>query len=75
MWQVQIFGIDNNNYNYFQEEIICKLNVGNACHHAVQNLLSSLQLSKSVKIKSYQLFYVGMKTNLICKRKAHIEGV
>jgi hypothetical protein len=37
-----------------QEEIRSRLNSGNACYHAVQNLLSSLLLSINVKIKIYK---------------------
>jgi hypothetical protein len=31
-----------------------RLNLGNACYHAVQHLLSSCLLSKSIKIKIYK---------------------
>jgi hypothetical protein len=37
-----------------QEEIKRRLNSGNACHHSVQNLLSSYLLSKNIKIKIYK---------------------
>jgi hypothetical protein len=37
--------------NSIQEEIKSILNLGNACYHSVQNLLSSRLLSKNVKIK------------------------
>jgi hypothetical protein len=37
--------------NLIQEEIKRRLNTGNACYHSVHNLLSSLLLSKTVKIK------------------------
>jgi hypothetical protein len=37
--------------NCIQEEIWSRLNSGNACYHAVQNLLSSHLLSRNVKIK------------------------
>jgi hypothetical protein len=40
--------------NCIHEEISCRLNSGNACYHAVQNLLSSCLLSISVKIKIYK---------------------
>jgi hypothetical protein len=32
-----------------------RLNLGNACYHAVQNLLSSRLLSRNVKIKTYKI--------------------
>jgi hypothetical protein len=34
--------------------VFCDLNSGNACFHAVQNLLSSRLLSRNVKIKIYK---------------------
>jgi hypothetical protein len=37
--------------NCIHEEIRSRLNSGNACYHAVQNLLSSCLLSRNVKIK------------------------
>jgi len=37
--------------NSIQEEIKSRLKSGNACHHSVQNLLSSSLLSKNLKIK------------------------
>jgi len=40
--------------NYIQEEIKSRLKLGNACYHAVQNLLSSRLLSKNLKIKIYR---------------------
>jgi hypothetical protein len=40
-------------HNCIHEEIRSRLNSGNACYHAVQNLLSSRLLSRYVKIKIY----------------------
>jgi len=40
--------------NYVQKEIKSRLKSGNACHHSVQNLLSSILLSKNLKIKIYR---------------------
>jgi hypothetical protein len=40
--------------NCIHEEIKSRLNSGNACYHAVQNLLSSRLLSRNVKIKIYK---------------------
>jgi hypothetical protein len=40
--------------NCIHEEIRNRLNSGNACYHAVQNLLSSCLLSRYVKIKIYK---------------------
>jgi len=39
------------NQNSIQEEIKNRLKSGNACHHSVQNLLSSSLLSKNLRIK------------------------
>jgi hypothetical protein len=40
--------------NCIHEEIRSRLNLGNACYHAVKNLLSSHLLSRNVKIKIYK---------------------
>jgi hypothetical protein len=40
--------------NCIQEEMKSRLNLGNACYHSVQNLLSSRILSKNVWIKIYR---------------------
>jgi hypothetical protein len=40
--------------NCIHEEIRSRLNLGNACYHTVQNLLSSHLLSRNVKIKIYK---------------------
>jgi hypothetical protein len=37
------------NQNSIQEEIKTRLNLGNACYHLIQNLLSSCLLCKTVK--------------------------
>jgi len=42
------------NQNSIQEEIKSRLKSGNACHHSVQNLLSSSLLFKNLKIKIYR---------------------
>jgi hypothetical protein len=39
------------NLNLIQEEIKRRLNLGNACYHSGQNLLSSCLLSENIKIK------------------------
>jgi hypothetical protein len=39
------------NQNSIQEEIKRRFNLGNACYHSVQNLLSSRLLSKNIKIR------------------------
>jgi hypothetical protein len=42
------------NQNLIHEKITIRLNSGNACYHSVQNLLSSLLLSKNVNIEIYK---------------------
>jgi hypothetical protein len=42
------------NQNCVHGEIKSKLNLGNACYHAVQNLLSSCLLSKNIKFNIYR---------------------
>jgi hypothetical protein len=49
--QCRYFGMTVTNKNLTQEEIKWRLNLGNACYHSVQNLLSSCLLSKNVKIR------------------------
>ena len=48
------------NQNSIQEEIKSGLNSGNACYHLVQNLLSSILLSKTFKIKIYRTIIVAV---------------
>jgi hypothetical protein len=43
-----------------QEEIKRKLNLGNACYHSVQNLLSSHLLPKNVKIRIYKTIILAV---------------
>jgi hypothetical protein len=43
------------NQNLIYDKIGSRLNSGNACHHSVQNLLSSRLLSKNVIIKIYKI--------------------
>jgi hypothetical protein len=40
--------------NCIHEEIKSRLNSGNACYHSVQSLLSSILLSRNVKVKIYK---------------------
>jgi hypothetical protein len=40
--------------NDIHDETEHRLNSGNACHYSVQNLLSSLLISKNLKIKIYK---------------------
>jgi len=49
--ELKYSGTTLTNQNSIQEEIKGRLKSGNACHHLVQNLLSSSLLSKNIKIK------------------------
>jgi hypothetical protein len=40
--------------NLIQEEIERRLNLGNACYHSVQKLLSSRLLSKNIQVRIYK---------------------
>jgi hypothetical protein len=42
------------NQNCMHKEIKSRLNLGNACYHSVQSLLSSHLLSRSIKVKIYK---------------------
>jgi hypothetical protein len=52
--QFKYLGTTVANQNLIQEEIKRGLNSGKACYHSVQNLLSSLQLSKYLKVGIYK---------------------
>jgi len=47
--EFKYFGTTVTNQNSIQEEIKSRLKSGNACHHSVQNILSSSSLSKNLK--------------------------
>ena len=49
--EFKYLGTTLTNQNSIQEEIKCRLKLGNACYYLVQNLLSSSLLSKTLKIK------------------------
>jgi hypothetical protein len=64
------------NQNCFCEKIKSRLNMGNACYHAVQNLLSSHLLYRNVKIKIYKTVILpvvlyGCKAWSLMLRKEH----
>ena len=54
MEEFKYLGTTLTNQNSIQEEIKCRLKLGNACYCSVQNLLSSSLLSKTLKIKIYR---------------------
>jgi hypothetical protein len=62
--------------NCIHEEIRSRLNLGNACYHAVQNLLSFSLLSRNVKIKIYKTIILpvvlyGCETWSLTLREEH----
>jgi hypothetical protein len=62
--------------NCIHEEIRSRLNSGNACYQAVQNLLSSHLLSRNVKIKIYKTIILpvvlyGCETLSLTLREEH----
>jgi hypothetical protein len=62
--------------NCIHEEIRSRLNSGNACYHAVQNLLSSHLMSRNVKIKIYKTIILpvvlyGCETWSLTLREEH----
>ena len=54
MEEFKYLGTTLKNQNSIQEEIKSRLKSGNACYHAVQNILFSSFLSKILKIKIYR---------------------
>jgi hypothetical protein len=68
------------NQNLIHEEIMRRLNSGNACYSSVQNLLSSHQLSKNIKIRIYKSIILpvvlyGCETWSLTLREEHTLGV
>jgi hypothetical protein len=64
------------NQNLIQEEIKRRSNSGNACYHAVQNLLFSCLLSKNLKIRIYKMIILpvilyGCETWSLTLREEH----
>ena len=71
--QVNYLGTTLTNENSIQEDMKRRLKSGNACHHSVQNLLSSSFLSRNIKIKIHKtviLPVVLYGCDLVC----HTEG-
>jgi hypothetical protein len=52
--ELKYLGITLTNQNSIQEEVKCRVKLGNACYYAVQNLLSSSLLSETLKIRIYR---------------------
>ena len=52
--EFKYLGTTLTNKNSIQKDVKSRLNLGNACYHSVQDLLSSSLLSKNLKIKIYR---------------------
>jgi hypothetical protein len=75
--QFRYLGTTIINQNLIQEEIKRRSNLGNACYHSVQNLLSSRLLSKSIKIRVYKTIILpvvlyGCKASSLTLKVEHI---
>jgi hypothetical protein len=62
--------------NCMHEEIMSRLNSGNACYHSVQSLLSSNLLSRNLKVKIYKTIILpvvlsGCETRSLILRQEH----
>jgi hypothetical protein len=62
--------------NCIHEELRSRLNLGNACYHLVQSLLSSHLLSRNVKVKIYKtiilpVVFYGCETWSLTLREEH----
>jgi hypothetical protein len=69
MAKFRYLGTAVTNKNCILEEVKSRLNLGNACCHSVQNILSSCFFSKSLNIKIYKIiilpvFCMGVKRGL-----------
>jgi hypothetical protein len=74
--QFRYLGTPITNQNLIQEEIMRRLNSGNACYHSVQNLLSSRLLSKNINIRLYKtinlpIVLYGCDTCSLALREEH----
>ena len=61
--EFKYLGTTLTNQNSIQEEVKCRLKLGNACYYSVQNLLSSRLLSKTLKIKIYRTIILPVVLN------------
>jgi hypothetical protein len=79
--QSKHFGTTLTNQNSIHEEINkSRLKSGNACYHSVQNLSSSIVLSKDMKIKIHRtvilpIILYGCETLSLTLREEHKQRV
>ena len=74
--EFKYLGTTLTNKNSLQEEIKCRLKLGNACYYLVHSLLSSSLLSKTLKIKIYRtinlpIVLFGCETWSLTLREEH----
>jgi hypothetical protein len=74
--QFKYLGTTVTNQNLILEETRRRLNLGNACYHSVQSLLSSRLLSKNLKIRIYKTIILpvilyGCETWSLTLREEH----
>ncbi|KAJ4438846.1 hypothetical protein ANN_14799 [Periplaneta americana] len=74
--KIQISWSNSNKYNDTQEEIKCRINMGNACYYSVEKLLSSSLLSKNLKVRIYKtvilpVLMYGCETWTLTLREEH----
>jgi hypothetical protein len=65
---------------HMHKEIKSRLNLGNACYHLVQSLLSSRLVSRNLKVKIYKTIILpvvlyGCETWSLTLREEHRQGV
>ena len=74
--EFKYLGTTLTNQNSIREEIKSRLKLGNACYYPVQNFLSSMLLSKNLKIKIYRTIILpvdlyGCETWSLTLREEH----
>ena len=52
--EFKYFGTNLTNQNFIQEAMKSRFKSGSACYHSVQNLLSSILISKNINSKIYR---------------------
>ena len=67
--ELKYLGTTLTNQNSILEEIKSRLRSGNACHHSVQNLLSSSVLSKNSKITIYRTIILPVVLQGMIKKR------